>query len=77
MTRYIGGATLFTVNLHLVAKLDSSSTQGNARPPVNSPVEQRTSQVELVAVSIENASSGVYSRVFPLSLGLRPVYSRH
>lgn len=71
MARYIGGATLFTVNLHLVAKLDSSSTQGNARPPVNSPVEQRTSQVELVAVGI---GYNLQCILTPLSLGFRPIY---
>ncbi|KIY46527.1 DNase I-like protein [Fistulina hepatica ATCC 64428] len=43
------GTTLFTVNLHLVSKLDSSSLLGDPRPPINSPVDQRTSQVEVVA----------------------------
>lgn len=46
------GERLFTVNVHLVAKLDSSSTQGDARPPVNADVQQRTSQVEVLAVCI-------------------------
>jgi len=49
-----GGATLFTVNLHLESKDGSSSTQGNARPPVNSPVAKRTSQVELVADFVQS-----------------------
>ncbi|KAF5369281.1 hypothetical protein D9758_002525 [Tetrapyrgos nigripes] len=43
------GQTLFTINLHLVSKGGSSSTQGNARPPVNLPVDIRTQQVGLVA----------------------------
>ncbi|KAJ3531743.1 hypothetical protein NMY22_g8025 [Coprinellus aureogranulatus] len=43
------GADLFTVNVHLSSKGGSSSTQGDARPPVNSPVENRTKQVGSVA----------------------------
>ncbi|KAH6912562.1 endonuclease/exonuclease/phosphatase [Coprinopsis sp. MPI-PUGE-AT-0042] len=43
------GAQLFTVNLHLSSKGGSSSTQGDARPPVNSPIEARTGQVSSVA----------------------------
>ncbi|KIK69647.1 hypothetical protein GYMLUDRAFT_66947 [Collybiopsis luxurians FD-317 M1] len=49
-----GGATLFTVNLHLESKDGSSSTWGNARPPVNSPVAKRTTQVELVASFVQS-----------------------
>ncbi|KAJ7794158.1 DNase I-like protein [Mycena olivaceomarginata] len=43
------GHTLFTVNLHLVSKGGSTTGHGDARPPVNLPVAQRTSQVETVA----------------------------
>lgn len=43
------GSELFTINLHLTSKGGSSSTQGDARPPVNLPVDQRTSQVEIVS----------------------------
>jgi len=43
------GHQVFTVNLHLASKGGSSSTQGDARPPVNSPLDARTSQVKLVA----------------------------
>ncbi|THV05257.1 DNase I-like protein [Dendrothele bispora CBS 962.96] len=43
------GSTLFTVNVHFTSKGGSSSTQGNARPPVNLPVATRTTQVELAA----------------------------
>jgi predicted extracellular nuclease len=50
--RTVLGADLFTVNLHLSSKGGSSSTQGDARPPVNSPIENRTGQVASVAVSI-------------------------
>ncbi|KAH7873218.1 Endonuclease/exonuclease/phosphatase [Lentinula edodes] len=49
-----GGATLFTVNLHLESKDGSSSTEGNSRPPVNSPVAKRTSQVDLVAEFVQS-----------------------
>ncbi|KAG2009844.1 endonuclease/exonuclease/phosphatase, variant 2 [Coprinopsis cinerea AmutBmut pab1-1] len=43
------GQELFTVNLHLSSKGGSSSTQGDARPPVNNPIESRTAQVSSVA----------------------------
>ena len=45
------GQRFFTVNLHLIAKDGSTTVQGNARPPVNLGVQQRTSQVEIVSVS--------------------------
>ncbi|KAK7681573.1 hypothetical protein QCA50_015306 [Cerrena zonata] len=48
------GARFFTVNVHLVSKGGSSSTQGNSRPPVNLPVDQRTSQVEAVATFVKS-----------------------
>ncbi|KAJ6584897.1 Endonuclease/exonuclease/phosphatase [Mycena capillaripes] len=48
------GHTLFTVNLHLVSKGGSTTGQGDARPPVNLPVAQRTSQVETVATFVES-----------------------
>ncbi|KAF8216021.1 DNase I-like protein [Mycena galopus ATCC 62051] len=47
--RTVSGETLFTVNLHLLAKDGSTTVQGNARPPVNLGVAQRTAQVEAVA----------------------------
>ncbi|KAI0333748.1 DNase I-like protein [Cubamyces sp. BRFM 1775] len=47
------GERFFTVNLHLTAKLDGSSTQGDARPPVNGGVEQRISQVQTVATFVK------------------------
>ncbi|KAK7048300.1 DNase I-like protein [Favolaschia claudopus] len=43
------GHDLFTVNLHLSSKGGSSTSQGDARPPVNKPVAQRTNQVQTVA----------------------------
>ena len=43
------GTSLFTINLHLTSKGGSSTTHANGRTPVNLGVEQRTSQVELVA----------------------------
>ncbi|KAJ6508882.1 DNase I-like protein [Mycena sanguinolenta] len=48
------GHTLFTVNLHLVSKDGSSTGQGDARPPVNLPVAQRTSQVETVSTFVKS-----------------------
>jgi predicted extracellular nuclease len=47
-----GNATFFTINVHHSSKGGSSSTQGNARPPVNSPIDARTGQVETVSVTI-------------------------
>lgn len=46
------GHRFFTVNLHLTSKSGSASTQGDARPPVNLGVDQRTSQIERVSVSV-------------------------
>ncbi|KAF9267486.1 DNase I-like protein [Marasmius fiardii PR-910] len=43
------GSKVFTVNVHLTSKGGSSSLHGDARPPVNSPVEERTRQVESVS----------------------------
>ncbi|OSD07381.1 DNase I-like protein [Trametes coccinea BRFM310] len=48
------GNRFFTINLHLTAKLDGSSTQGDARPPVNGGVEQRISQVATIATFIKS-----------------------
>ncbi|KAI0809472.1 DNase I-like protein [Xylaria sp. FL0064] len=38
------GKTLFTINVHFTSKGGSSSLHGDARPPVNGGVEQRTAQ---------------------------------
>ena len=46
------GQRFFTINLHLASKSGSPSVQGDARPPPNLGVAQRTSQVEVVAVSL-------------------------
>ncbi|KAG5642669.1 hypothetical protein DXG03_002353 [Asterophora parasitica] len=51
------GQKLFTINLHLASKGGSSSTQGNARPPVNSPLAARTSQISLVSSFVESVLS--------------------
>ncbi|KJA21217.1 hypothetical protein HYPSUDRAFT_42349 [Hypholoma sublateritium FD-334 SS-4] len=48
------GFDLFTINVHLSSKGGSSSTQGDARPPVNSPVQNRTGQVTTVATFIRS-----------------------
>ncbi|PSR70540.1 hypothetical protein PHLCEN_2v13579 [Hermanssonia centrifuga] len=46
------GHRFFTINVHDASKSDdSSSIQGDPRPPINSDVDQRTSQVEVIAVS--------------------------
>ncbi|OJT13614.1 hypothetical protein TRAPUB_9803 [Trametes pubescens] len=47
------GARLFTINLHLTAKLGGTTTQGNARPPVNGGVDQRISQVQTIATFVK------------------------
>ncbi|KAG6891352.1 hypothetical protein C0992_008467 [Termitomyces sp. T32_za158] len=43
------GLTLFTINVHLTSKGGSSSNWGDARPPVNLPVDVRMDQISLVA----------------------------
>ncbi|KAF8176985.1 Endonuclease/exonuclease/phosphatase [Pholiota molesta] len=48
------GQDLFTINVHLSSKGGSSSTQGDARPPVNSPIEARTAQVTNVATFVSS-----------------------
>ncbi|KAF7365279.1 DNase I-like protein [Mycena venus] len=48
------GHSLFTVNLHLVSKGGSTTGHGDARPPVNLPVAQRTSQVETVSTFVKS-----------------------
>ena len=45
------GQELFTINVHLSSEGGSSSTQGDARPPVNSLIDVRTARVASVAVS--------------------------
>ncbi|KAK7469141.1 hypothetical protein VKT23_003631 [Stygiomarasmius scandens] len=51
------GSILFTINVHFTSKGGSSSTQGNARPPVNLPVDTRTMQVALVADFVKSVLS--------------------
>ncbi|KAI0714015.1 DNase I-like protein [Cerioporus squamosus] len=51
------GVRFFTINLHLTAKLDGSSTQGDARPPVNGGVDQRIAQVETIAAFVQDLLS--------------------
>ncbi|TFK40575.1 Endonuclease/exonuclease/phosphatase [Crucibulum laeve] len=48
------GVQFFTVNVHLSSKGGSSSVQGDARPPVNSPIEARTNQVSTVATFVKS-----------------------
>ncbi|KAG6901782.1 hypothetical protein C0995_008028 [Termitomyces sp. Mi166 len=45
----LNNKTLFTINVHFTNKGGSSSNWGDARPPINSNVEQRTNQTQLVA----------------------------
>ncbi len=47
-----GANTFFTVNVHWESKGGSTSLQGDARPPVNLPVDKRTQQANITAVSI-------------------------
>ncbi|PFH53965.1 hypothetical protein AMATHDRAFT_136270 [Amanita thiersii Skay4041] len=51
------GRELITINVHLVSKGGSSSTQGNARPPINSPVDIRAGQVNAVAQFVQSVLS--------------------
>lgn len=48
------GQRLFTINVHLSSKGGSSSTEGDARPPVNFPVDRRTMQVNAVADFVQS-----------------------
>ncbi|KAG6828170.1 hypothetical protein H0H92_008938 [Tricholoma furcatifolium] len=48
------GESLFTINVHLASKGGSSSNWGDARPPVNSPVNQRSNQIGLVAAFVQS-----------------------
>ncbi|KAK0213662.1 Endonuclease/exonuclease/phosphatase [Armillaria fumosa] len=48
------GAKLFTINVHFASKGGSTSTQGDPRPPVNSPIEQRTNQVGVTSSFIKS-----------------------
>jgi hypothetical protein len=43
------GLDFFTINVHLSSKGGSSSTQGDYRPPINSPIQARSAQVANVA----------------------------
>lgn len=52
----ISGDRFFTINLQLTSKLGSSSTQGDARSPVNAGSDQRTSQVGAISVGEMTAS---------------------
>ncbi|KAI5116995.1 hypothetical protein M0805_002666 [Coniferiporia weirii] len=47
------GERFFTINLHMASKSGSSPIQGEARPPVNSGVDQRTRQVDTVATFVK------------------------
>lgn len=47
------GAKLFTVDVHMSSKGGgSTSTQGDNRPPINSPVATRTGQIEVTSVCL-------------------------
>ncbi|KAJ7288401.1 DNase I-like protein [Mycena rebaudengoi] len=48
------GHTLFTVNVHFSSKGGSTTSHGDARPPVNLPVDQRIKQVKTVATFVES-----------------------
>jgi len=48
------GDRFFTVNVHYSSKRDSSSAQGNARPPVNGKSELRMEQVNVTAAFIKS-----------------------
>ncbi|OCH95417.1 DNase I-like protein [Obba rivulosa] len=48
------GERFFTVNVHFRSKRDSSSPQGNARPPVNGHSEERRLQMDVTANFVES-----------------------
>ncbi|THH20544.1 hypothetical protein EW146_g821 [Bondarzewia mesenterica] len=48
------GHRFFTINHHGTSKGGSSSTGGDARPPVNFNVEKRTTQVEVISTFIQS-----------------------
>jgi predicted extracellular nuclease len=45
----VSGERFFTINVHYSSKRGSSSVHGDARPPVNGAVAERTSQVDITA----------------------------
>ena len=47
-----GKGRLYTVNVHWSSKRGGSGLMDDARPPVNSPMEKRTAQAEVTAVSV-------------------------
>lgn len=47
------GDRFYTVNVHLSSKRDSSSAQGDARPPVNGKSAQRTAQANVTAAFVD------------------------
>ncbi|KZT07652.1 endonuclease/exonuclease/phosphatase [Laetiporus sulphureus 93-53] len=48
------GERFYTVNVHYSSKRDSSSAQGDARPPVNGKSDQRTAQVNVTATFVQS-----------------------
>ncbi|KAL4960531.1 endonuclease/exonuclease/phosphatase family protein [Aspergillus stella-maris] len=52
-----GKNKFFTVNVHFASKGGGSSIQGDARPPVNGGVDQRTGQAEVVASFVSSILS--------------------
>lgn len=65
--RTSSGQEFYTINVHLSSKGGSSSTQGDARPPVNLPVDTRGQQVGIVAVgdwsSVKTLGLKIYDRI--------------
>lgn len=47
-----GKNTFYTINVHFTSKYDSTSLEGDPRPPVNGWVENRVDQAKVVAVSV-------------------------
>lgn len=56
-----GKNKFFTVNVHFGSKGGSSSIMGDARPPVNGGVDDRTEQAEVTGVSYPS----LYPSSFP------------
>ncbi|RPD61111.1 DNase I-like protein [Lentinus tigrinus ALCF2SS1-7] len=50
----VSGDRFYTVNVHFSSKRDSSSAQGDARPPVNGGSERRMSQANVTATFVDS-----------------------
>lgn len=68
-----GKNKFFTINVHFQSKGGSSPIQGDARPPVNQGVDDRSEQMEITAISLQ--SSHYLSMLTSFDRNLLPIYS--